>query len=177
MKKFIGGFVLFVASSLAFAGNNAAPLGLEVGAATYGQVQSSLGSKVKLEPAGTNKFTEGRMVKANGDGLEIDGLQSVSFIFSKSDVLEGVILTMNKDPKGIYKTLSQKYKTETNRIDEFMNKGYAKLSKGNSFIEIDAPHMSFSMEVRYVTKGLMDSYSNTVSNENAAKQQKKANAL
>lgn len=177
MKKRLTGILLLLAASLAMAGNNATPLGLEVGTATYAQAQAALGKQVALEQEGTNKYTGGRMVKADGAGLDIDGLHTVLLIFNKADVLEGVVLTMNKDPKGIYKALSQKYQTVSNRIDTFMNNGYATLQKGNSFIEIDAPHMSFEMEVRYVTKPLMDAYGQAVNSENAAKQQKKANAL
>lgn len=62
---------------------------------------------------------------------------------------------MKKSPVTVYKTLSGKYKTVSNKIDSFMNYGSARLVKGDSFIEIDAPHLSLSMEVRYLTKAFM----------------------
>jgi len=74
-------------------------LGMEVGAATIGQVKSAFSGKTKLQDAGQNKFTEGKMIQADGAGFDIEGIQNVLFIFDKSDVLVGVILAMNKDPK------------------------------------------------------------------------------
>lgn len=162
---------------IAHAETNAAPFGLEVGAASYTQLKTQYGSNTNLIDAGVNQFTHGRMVESDGSGFDVDGIHKILFVFDKSDVLSGVIITMPKDPAGTFKMLSGKYKPVTNKIDGFMNNGYAKLKKGNSFIEIDAPHMSFTMEVRYLTNDFMSSYLKSVNDENKEKQKKRATAL
>jgi len=159
------------------AGKNAEPLGLELGVVNYSQVERELGSQSALTQTGINKFSNGRMFSAEAESLGIDGLNQVGLIFDQSDILVGVILTMRKDPRGVYKTLSGKYKTVTNRIDNFMNNGYAKLAKGDSIIEVDAPHMSFVMEVRYLTKGFQAAFEKATKAEDAENQKRKANAL
>ena len=167
---------LMAFSARSFAAN-AAPFGLEIGVATIDQVKKEVGSKNRLEKTGTNKFSQGAMYSTDGSGLDIDGLQSALFIFDPSNVLVGVVIKMNKDPKSMAKTFSTKYQVVSNRIDNFMNYGYARFQKGDSFIEIDAAHLSFDMEVRYVTKGLMAKFNQTSDDEETAKKQKKANAL
>ncbi len=117
------------------------------------------------------------MVSTDGSALGVEGVQSVLFIFDKSDVLAGVLVTMPKDPVGIFKTLSTKYKVVSNRIDSFMKYGSARLEKGASVVDIDAPHLSFSMEVRYMTKSFVAAHNRIVQEEAAAKERKKASAL
>lgn len=173
----IASIMMLIASLAHAAGGNAAPFGMEVGVATQAQVKASIGAKSKLQDKGINKYTMGRMLGTDGAGLEVDGVQSVLFIFDKNDVLAGAILTMTKDPKGLYSMLSGKYKTVSNRIDNFMNFGYARLEKGDSWVEIDAPHLSFEMEVRYVTKALLAAFNQTSSQEEQTKQKNKASAL
>lgn len=162
----------------AFAGQgqtgNAAPFGLELGNATYAQVKKAVSSATD---AGTNAYSGGRMLRSDGSDLDVDGLQNVVFIFDKSDVLVGAVFTMNKDPKNMFKLLSTKYKVVSNHIDTFMNNGTARLEKGNSFIDIDAPHMSFEMKVSYVTKTLNAAFNKSVNDEASEKQKKKVNAL
>lgn len=156
---------------------NAAPLGLEIGVATIQSAKSHLGSRARLQDAGINRYSGGTMLKAKAEDLGVDGLRDITLIFDKSNVLVGLIMTMDKRPKDTYKTLSIKYSVKENKINTFMDYGYARFSKGNSVIELDAPHMSFDMEVRYLTKGFMSTY--TQKTEASAKEaaEKRSNAL
>ncbi len=170
--------LILVVSPLSQAsGQNAAPFGLELGVATFAQVSQEIGNSSPLQDEGINKYTEGKMVSTDGSALGVEGVQSVLFIFDKSDVLAGVLVTMPKDPVGIFKTLSTKYKVVSNRIDSFMKYGSARLEKGASVVDIDAPHLSFSMEVRYMTKSFVAAHNRIVQEEAAAKERKKASAL
>lgn len=156
---------------------NAAPLGLELGYATLTSVKEKIGGVARLEDAGTNEYSNGPMLKSDGKGLDVDGLSSALFVFDSNQILVGVVMTLPKSAKETYATLAKKYKPVEKKIDNFMNYGYARLSKGDSFIEVDAPHLSFEMEVRYLTKKLMaDFKQKSVSNE-TKKKQKKANQL
>lgn len=135
--------------------SNAAPLGLELGYANIDGVKETIGSTATLQDNGTNQFSGGPMLISDGAGLGVEGLSSVLLVFDKSDVLVGMVMTLPKAPADMLKKLSTKYSVVDNRIDSFMDKGYARLAKGDSLVEIDAPHLSFTMEVRYLTKQLM----------------------
>jgi hypothetical protein len=170
--------IIFTAcvGSLAMA-ENARPLGLEVGVATLVQVQKQIGPQTRLNPTGTNKYSGGKMFEADGSGLNIDGVKSVVFIFDQADVLAGLLVTMPKDPKSLVKTFSSKYKLVNNKVDGFMNFGTAQFAKGDTVIDIDAPHLSFDMEVRYLSKRLRDAFMQQSNAETAAKQKRKADSL
>lgn len=150
---------------------NAAPLGVEVGYATLKGVKDKLGTLTKFEEQGTSEYSGGLVLSSNGEGLGIDGLTKLVLLFDKSDVLAGVIMTLPKDPRGIYGKLSGKYKSVENRIDEFMNKGSARLEKGDSWVEIEAPHLSFTMDVLYETKKLKSDFERQSAEAETRKQQ------
>ena len=168
---------LLGSSFVSAAGNNAAPFGVELGVATMEQVKATLGTDVKVTNAGPNKFTEGQMLDVLGPDLNVEGVQGVRFVFDKSDVLAGVIVVMDKDPNGLVKSLGAKYKLKKNNINKFMNNGSATFEKGDSVILVDAPHMSFTMEVDYLTKSMYALYNRTTANEAAQKQKRKETAL
>lgn len=156
---------------------NASPLGLEVGVTTLAQVQKQIGGQVRLQSMGTNKYSGGKMLEADGAGLNVDGVKNATFIFDTSDVLVGVLVTMPKDPKSLVNTFSGKYKLVSNKVDSFMNYGSAQFSKGDTVIDIDAPHLSFDMEVRYLSKRLRDAFMQQSNAETTAKQKRKAGSL
>lgn len=166
-----------VLASTAHAAGNAAPFGVELGVATMEQVKTTLGPNVKSEDSGPNAYTKGPMFDVDGTTLDVEGVQKVRFVFDRSNVLAGVIVLMNKDPKGLYKTLSAKYKPVSNKIDNFMNYGSARLEKGDSVILIEAPHLDFSMEVDYLTRSLFASWQKSTAEEAASKKKRKAEAL
>ena len=156
---------------------NASPLGLEVGVATLSQVQKQIGSQTELNSIGTNKYSGGKMLEADAGGLNVDGVKNVIFIFDPSDVLVGVLVTMPKDPKSLVAMFSSKYKLVNNRVDNFMNNGTAQFTKGDTVIDIDAPHLSFDMEVRYLSKRLREAFMKQSDAEAASKQKRKADSL
>lgn len=157
--------------------NNAAPLGLEIGFATISGVRSAVGSTTALQDQGTNQFSGGPMLRSDGAGLGVDGLSDLTFIFDKADVLVGVIMTLPKAPTDMLKKLSTKYSVTDNRIDSFMDKGYARLKKGDSLVEIDAPHLSFTMEVRYLTNQLMADFQAKSAAERAARERQQTDKM
>lgn len=89
---------------------NAAPLGVEVGYANMAGVKEKLGSVTTLQEQGINQFSDGPMLASNGEGLGVDGMTHVLFIFDKKNVLAGVVMTLPKGPKNVFAKLSTKYK-------------------------------------------------------------------
>jgi hypothetical protein len=163
--------------SAAYAGNNAAPLGQEIGVATSKQVRDQIGNQTQLADGGINKFSGGRMLKGDGSGLGVEGLQDVLFIFDASDKLSGVVMTMGKDRfKDTLDALSKKYKLVGKQVP-FVGNSYAKFKQGSSVVELDAPHMSFSLELRYLSDELLAVFNNKSSVEAAEKKRNQASKL
>lgn len=173
----IASVLVLAAAQTAFAGNNAAPLGVELGVASYDQVKQNLGKKTRLSDAGTNAYSDGPMLKGSGEGLEIDGLQEITFIFDKANRLAGVVMTLPKGGMGsenvkqIVGMLSKKYKVVKKDIP-FVGDAYARFKQGASIIEVSAPHLGFSMEVRYLANDLVAALNTRSETEKTAKQQK-----
>lgn len=171
IKATVFGLIALTMSAVASA-ENAAPYGFELGVATLSEVKNDL---TNSRDEGTNPYSRGPMLRASGGG--VDGVQDVLFIFNPDQVLAGVVVTMNKDPVSTMKTLQKKYKMTSNHVDGFMNKGNADFVKGDSIIKLEAPHMSFTQTVSYLTKNLLASYMSSVRDEAAQRQRRKDSAL
>lgn len=151
-------WMLFLLLPLAAWAANVAPLGLEVGVADLATVKNKLGGQTRLREDGINKWTGGPMLKGDGEGLGIDGLQEILFIFDPQRKLQGVVMTMDKGRFGdVRGFLKAKYET-VREVVPFVGNAYARYRSGDSIAEIDAPHLSFSMEVRYLSNALLKHY-------------------
>lgn len=163
---------------------NAAPLGLELGVADMSQVKKDVGSKTTLSPNGVNKYSHGPMLESNGNGLGIDGLTDIVFIFDTKNKLAGVLMTLPKQEsfgdmensgfKKVYKSLSSKYKIVKKNI-QFVGDSYALFKQGDSVVELNAPHLSFDMQVNYLTNSLSASFKDKSTKENAIHSQEQTN--
>lgn len=132
---------------------NAAPLGLELGVASLDQVKTRL-SATRLTPAGINAYSDGPMFESDGAGLDIEGLQRITFIFDKGNRLAGVVMTMAEHRfDDVYRFLAGKYRLQSKHIP-FVGNRYARFSQDASIVEVEDPHLSFEMEVRYLTTEL-----------------------
>lgn len=157
--------------------NTVAPLGMELGVATISQVQKTLGIKTKLNEAGINKYSNGKTLQGNGKGLEIDGLSEILFVFDKEDKLAGVLMVLPKGSRNenfhkMMKVLSSKYQLVEQKTP-FVGDSYAQYRHGNSIVELEAPHMSFTMTLQYLTDSLASTFktqSITEETENRKKQ-------
>lgn len=164
---------LIVAFSLAFAtvaNADPRPLGFELGKATVSQVQS----KYSLRHNGTNAYSNGPMYYISPNEIGLNGLQECLFIFTPNNVLDGAVMTFNAGKsiggESFFDNLVRQFKAKYRTISvqrPFVGNAYAKFRDGNSIIEIDSPHMSFSLEVRYLT----DSFENSFKSQQRSKQQ------
>ncbi len=160
-------------SNISFA-SNAAPLGYELGIATYTQVKQQVGGRTSLSDAGINKYSGGKMLQGDGEGLEIEGLSEITFIFDQSDKLAAVLMTLPKDSfKKTLNALSGKYKLIAKQVP-FVGDASAKLQQGDSVIDISSPHMSFQMTVSYFTKSLKQAFTQQANSERSTKEKRQA---
>lgn len=165
IKAGLFGLAAITISAVA-AAESAAPFGFELGVATMSQVKTGMqGATVD----GLNEHTRGPMLRTTSTG--VDGVQEAVFIFTPDNVLVGALVTMNKDPVSAVKTLQKKYKMTSNRVDSFMNNGNAEFVKGDSIIQLVAPHLSFQQHILYATKGMYAVFRENM-NESATQKQK-----
>ncbi len=157
------GFSLLLLSGPALAAN-AAPLGLQIGVATLDEVKARMGKVTDLTDGGANKFSGGKTLASTGHGLEVDGLERVLFIFDKSDVLQGVVMTLDHNFKETFELLRKKYKLVSKQTP-LPGYGQARFAQGDSVITLEAPHMSFEMTLSYLSKPLLDAYRSRAARE------------
>jgi hypothetical protein len=159
-------------STLSTAGTSV--LNVEIGVSTVEQVRQALTKNTKVQDEGTNKFTNGTMLKTDGSSYEIEGLNSVLYIFDEQKKLAGIVMDMNKARfDSIYKFLSGKYKVSSQQLP-FVGDKFARFKTTDTTIEINAPHLSFEMEVRYVRNDAMQKYNNQTAAEANAKKKSEA---
>ncbi len=175
MKTRITTFVtLLAAATMAFAGNNAAPLGFELGTATRTEIQAGLGEKVELVEKGISKFSGGVILEGPGDGLGTEHLQRVAFIFDAQQRLAAVELQF---PKGfgnatttqVADVLQRNY-GQVRRNIPAVGDASARYSKGSSVIDLDAPHMSFDFTVAYMTEAFEKAVRESAANGKASRE-------
>ena len=149
-------------------------IGVEVGVTTSDQLKSDLSKRTKIEDRGENKFTNGAMLRTDGASYEIEGLTDVLYIFDEQKKLAGVLMTMNKARfDSVFQFLSSKYKV-TAQQRPFVGDQFARFKPADAVIEMDAPHLGFTMEVRYIRNDLMEKYNAASAAEAAAKKKSEA---
>jgi hypothetical protein len=168
--------VLFVlalcATTLAHAGTQV--LGFEIGVTTVEQLKQDLSKRTKYQVLGPNKYSGGDMIKTDGAAYEIEALTSVLYIFDDQKKLAGVIMDMGKHRfDSIFQFLSSKYKVVSQQRP-FVGNQFARFRPADSIIEIDAPHLGFNMEVRYIRNDLMQRFNAQSESEAAAKKKSEA---
>lgn len=135
-----------------------APLGLVLGRTMLGEAKAMLEKKTRLIDDGINAYSRGPMLKGDGHGLGINGLQAVTLIFDRDQRLAAVMLRLPKARfDDIYEHLKSKYALEDQKIP-FVGDRFARFRQGDSTAELNAPHLSFAMDVLYARDAFMSAY-------------------
>lgn len=171
-SRLIAALVLSACMGLAQAGTQA--LGVEIGETTPTHLKQSLAKQVKMESRGANKYSGGEMYHVDGDAYDVEGLKGVLYIFDERQRLAGILMEMNKGRfDAVYHYLTNKYKVVSQQRP-FVGDHYALFKPSDAFIELDAPHLSFDMTVRYVRNDLMQQFKAKSQGEAAAKKRSEA---
>lgn len=144
-------------------------LGVEVGTSTVEQVRAQASKATRVVEAGMNKWSEGPMLRSDGGGYSINGLSDVLYIFDKGGVLAAVVMTLGKERfDEIFDIVAGKYKTVSKQIPFVGDKSARFKAKGVT-IELNAPHMSFQMEARYVRDDFLQRFHTRADTESQEK--------
>ena len=153
-------------------------INVELGVSTLEQVRKEAASAGRIQNAGTSTWSKGPILQVYNPDLGIEGVTSVQYIFDTAGKLAAVVMTM-PSTKGmgdlekrrfdeVARLLAEKYKL-AKKVRPHVGDRYAKFTAPDTVIEIDAPHLSFDMEVRYMTDSFLKAFNSEVST-NAAEQ-------
>lgn len=159
---------MVLAPTLAFA--QVQVVGFEIGSSTVQQVKSQLAKQnAKILDDMTNKFTGGSQFKTDGSSYDIESLSEVVYIFDKDQRLAAVLMMMGSERfDEIFKYLAGKYKT-TAKQRPFVGDMFARFKAKGTTIELDAPHLGFSMQANYIRDDLYQQFNAQTAQETKQK--------
>jgi len=144
-------------------------LGFTLGKTDYKTITKQAPS---LKNGGINKYSNGKMLKGMSPQFNIQGLKNTIFIFDKKDKLAVIMMTFNKNQfDTVFGYLKSKYPLKSKRIPFVGNKNVV-FKKDGITIEVNAPHMSFDMEVMYSTDSFDKAYQRSQRIEQQQKNQR-----
>lgn len=150
-----------------------APFGLEIGKATISDARA----KYQLKESGVNEYTKGPMFEVSPTQVDFNGLFSLTLVFDPQHTLVALFAGLNKSRfKSLHATLSAKYLVLEEKIP-FVGDAFAEYRDGQTVIMLDAPHLSFEMNMVYMTRDLMRSIQKQDADKAQAKQRSEADQL
>lgn len=170
MKKSVVAALLLV-PAIAFA--DPSPFGLEIGKATIKDVKS----KYSVKSAGTNKYSQGEMYDLDVSKISFEDLQSARAIFGTDGRLLAILCTLPKSKFNyLLDSLKGKYKIVNSNIP-FVGDKSANFVNGGTEISLNAPHLSFEMDMNYVHKDLQRAYNEQINKDQQQKKKQEASQL
>lgn len=160
---------LFAAAVFSFNSINAwadpAPFGLELGSATIADMKKQYSATYK----GVNKYSSGKMYSLKPSELGVSGIESATVIFDKNLKLVAVLTSLPKNRfDELNRSLSSKYKVKS-KVIPFVGNKKVVMRDGHTEVTLDAPHMSFNMELNYINTDFYKAYQKTEKAEREAK--------
>ncbi len=172
MRKLIF-IVIFLSLSLNLSADPA-PFGLEIGKASLTDIKK----KYSIQHTGKNKYTGGDMYSLNPDELGIEGLRSVTAILNKGNKLAAILTTFPKKKfKFLFNTMKQKKYKLTKKNTPFVGDTSAEFKHGRTIIILDAPHLSFQMDLSYIDYNTYKAFKNAQRKETQQKKRAEQSKL
>lgn len=133
------------------------PLGYPMGKTTVEGLTDTLPAGCTITERGTSRVTNGPLIRVDGNGFDIEGLQQVTFIFTVQGQLDAVLMQLDRGTSldgarfnQIMSYLESQYKLTKKKIP-FVGNKFAAFHAENITIELDSPHLDFRMYVDYMT--------------------------
>ena len=169
--------MLFVFMPVAPVAAATSPLGFTLGKTTQGEVERSL-PRNKIKDVSRSAATGGMRLEVDPVVFNFDGLEKVILVFDTNQTLVGVILSIAKRRfRDVLTDLQSKYTIKSQYINEFLSNGQAMFRSGDDWIAFNAPHLSFSITLSYVTDKLWRESSRSFEEEKSQKRQHERSKL
>jgi antitoxin component YwqK of YwqJK toxin-antitoxin module len=140
--------------------------GFELNRATYSDVKLGFLDKGLIPVSFTEPHPQsgGKVIKTTGEDIELELIKDIYFVFNPNDKLIAIqfILPKNSRTKHssgfragfnfMYDLLKPDYKLVSKRIP-FVGNTYAKFKRNNSYILVDAQHLSHDVTVSFWLEG------------------------
>lgn len=148
------------------------PLGFTLGQTTLAEVE-------RLLPRDKIKQRAGRAwLEVDPAAFEFDGLEQVALIFDTDQHLAVVLLTIAKHRfRDVVDDLHAKYSVDRESIDNFMQYGEALFRSGNDWIYLDAPHLSFPIDLTYAINAWWPEMARSIEENKTKKRQQERGKL
>lgn len=149
-------------------------LGFEMGVSTSEQVKTTLSTRTKVEELGLNRFSGGPALRTDGTTYDVETLSKVIYIFDDRKRLAGVLMTMNKSRyEAVHQFLDAKYKL-VSETRPFVGTQTSRFKAADTTIDMDAPHLGFEMEIRYLNDDLLKRFNAQIQLEADAKRRQES---
>lgn len=167
MKRFVA-MALLPLVSLA----DPAPFGLEMGVATVDDARD----RSRLEHIGLSRYGH-RHYRLNTADLHMEGLTEASAFFDEEGRLAAVLTVHGKARFDfLYNGLRARYRTVSEDIPFVGNKS-ARFEDGNTTIDLDAPHPSFTLSPHCWNSGLQRRVEGNLETERARQEARELEQL
>ncbi|MCC8371720.1 MAG: hypothetical protein LN568_03060 [Rickettsia endosymbiont of Pseudomimeciton antennatum] len=139
-------YILFILIFNLNVNANPTPLGFELNKAAISDIEQVY-HIIKKE----KNYWEGYNYYVNIKDVKLEGLTRLLIICNDDNITQAVILTINKDKfTEFYQLLSEKYKLVYNHNPRLGDKEI-RFTDSDCTIILDVPHLSFSMDIIYIT--------------------------
>lgn len=146
------------------------PFGLELGKASIKDIEA------KYKISSQKKTSFGTLVTVQPKPLGLEGLTAAEFSCDDNGIIEAIFLKMKRERfDAMYNMLSEKYKSTTKNIP-FVGNKMVEFEDGDSVISLISEHLSFEIDIEYITKKLLNRI-NKVREEKQKEKDNKEKAL
>ena len=155
---------------------NPAPFGLELGKTTYDQAKEKYDLQ-SYEETNASFECNGKNYEIDPQSLNIDGIIASRLTFNERGILVAVHNRFEKSRfDSLLKNLSSKYKVVKKNVP-FVGDSYVSFRDGDWDIFLDAPHLSFSLDLLYIEKNLYQKARSIYQDDKAKKSRNEASQL
>lgn len=107
------------------------------------------------QQVGRNTWSGGPMYRVEGRKLPLEGAKSAVFIFDRNERLDAVLIMLRKSRFAIIKDLLDTRYRQTSAVEPFVGDKSVRWEADEIVITLEAPHMSFDMELGYHTRDFL----------------------
>src|SRR5699024_4242314 len=140
--------IALLSCSVAANDEGVGPFSLPLASSTPGDLSARFPTAREM---GLNTWSGGPMYRVEGSALPLDGATSAVFIFDQDDRLDATLINLRKSRFEVIKDLLDTRYQRTSSREPFVGNTSVRCDAYDIVITLEAPHMSFEMELGYHT--------------------------